>query len=421
MVTSYDVAVIGAGAAGCMAAIRAAQCGKNVVVAERNGAPGKKVLLTGNGRCNLTNTASLDVFIEKFTPRGEFLRSAFFAFSNQDLMEFFRAQGLPLKIEDEGRVFPATDDARLVVAILEHCLKEYDVTMRYRARVTACQYAQENHFILTTQDGQRIDARKVIVATGGKSYEATGSTGDGYAIARSFGHTVTPLMPALVPLIAREGWVKDLQGLALENVRVSFYYGGKKRSCDIGELLFTHFGVSGPLVLDMSGGIVEMLTRHKEVQMKIDLKPGLEETRLERDLMSLFASHGNVHIKNSMQDLLPKSMVAVFLSLAKVPLEKPGHQITQRERKALVRLCKVFPLTITGSLGIEQAMVTRGGVTTKEIDPRTLESKIARGLYFAGEVLEGAASSGGYNLQKAFSTGYLAGEKAAETAREKKR
>ncbi len=413
---AYDIAVIGGGAAGSMAAIRAGQLGKSVVLIERNDSIGRKIMITGKGRCNLTNTAPVDVFIKKFGSRGKFLRSAFFRFSNEDLMEFFRSKGLALKAERQGRVFPASDKARSVVSVLEEHLKENRVDVVYGMRIVDLEY-RDGSFALVSEDGVRLDAKKVIVSTGGVSYKATGSTGDGFTIAGRLGHKVAPLTQALVPLKTKERWVKELQGLSLKNIRIIFHARDKKRVSDIGELIFTHFGVSGPLVLDMSGDIVSALEKHKEIRMTIDLKPGLEKERLETRLVRLFAAKGNVQIKNLMQDVLPRAMIAVFLSLLKIAPEKRTNQITKEERSAIIDMLKAFPVTIVECLPIEEAMVTDGGVSMKEIDPRTMESKVTPGLYFAGEVIEGRAPSGGYNLQQAFSTGYLAGEKAAECVR----
>lgn len=408
----YDIAIIGAGAAGCMAAIRAAELGAKVVLIERNDAIGRKIMITGKGRCNLTNAAPIDLFIKKFNPGGEFLRSALFAFSNDDLIAFFRERGLEIKIERQGRAFPATDKARSIISVLEDSLQKGGITVTHGVRIVGIE-RRGDRFVLSAESGACLEAKKVIIATGGASYAATGSTGDGYTIAARLGHTVTPLAPALVPLTTKERWVKGLQGLGLENVRITFHIGGKKLVSEVGEVMLTHFGISGPLILDMSGDIVAALGKHGEIPLTIDLKPGLREEQIESRLVHKFTVKGGAQAKNLMQDLLPKRMIPVFLSLAGIAPEKRTNQITKADRSAVIRLLKAFPLTITGSLPIEEAMVTGGGVSKKEINPRTMESKIVPGLYFAGEVIEGAAPSGGYNLQQAFSTGYLAGEKAA--------
>lgn len=408
----YDIAVVGAGAAGSMAAIKAAQLGKRVILIERNDSLGRKIMLTGKGRCNITNTASIEVFIKKFNPGGEFLRTALFSFFNEDLMDFFRSNGLELKVERQGRVFPSTDNARSVVSVLEKCLKDNTVRILYNTRIAAIEI-KGGSFTLIFKDGFSICSKKVIIATGGASYGATGSTGDGFVIARHMGHKIIPLKGALVPLKTKERWVKDLQGLALENVRISFNADGKKIVSDIGEIIFTHFGISGPLVLDLSGSLVPLIEENKEVAASIDLKVALTREGLEKKLIGKFVSEGNFKIKNLMQDMLPKRMVKTFLSVSCIMPEKTANQITRQERNTIINNLKAFPLTVSGSLTIDDAMVTAGGVSRKDINPRTMESRIIPGLYFAGEVIEGAAPSGGYNLQQAFSTGYLAGKCAA--------
>lgn len=409
---AYDIAVIGAGPAGIMAAIRAAQLGKKVILIERNDAIGKKLLMTGKGRCNLTNSAPLDAFVERFGKQGSFLRSAFFKFCNEDLMAFFRDKGLELKTERQGRVFPVTDDSRAIVKVLNEYLSGSGVETRYNSRVKALRKKAAT-FQIELEDGNEVEAAKVIIATGGASYKATGSTGDGFRIAEQLGHTIAKLKPGLVPLKAEEEWVKGLQGLALENIRVTFECGRKKIVSDIGELMFTHFGVSGPLVLDLSGDVVELLEKHGNAGLLIDLKPGLTIDQLDKRLLNEFKDSGTKSVKNIFKALLPLRLIDALIETAGVDRNKRGSQISQDERRRLVRALKGLRLTVTGALPIEEAMVTGGGVSTKEIDPRTMGSKVVEGLYFAGEVIEGAASSGGYNLQQAFSTGYLAGESAA--------
>lgn len=417
MMAEYDIAVIGAGAAGAMAAIRAGQRGRKVALIERNDAIGKKILLTGKGRCNITNSAPLAVFIEKFGERGEFFRNAFSAFSNEDLMDFFKSSGLELKVERQGRVFPASDKAGSVIACLAECLVKNNVETLYNMRLEGLLSTdavdQRSGFILKFKDKPDIRAAKVILATGGKSYKITGSTGDGFEIAEKLGHTILPLKPGLVPLKTKDPWIKDLQAVALEKIRITFSAGRKKIVSGIGELMFTHFGVSGPLVLDLSYKALEMLEGKEEICLSIDLKPALTESQLEDRIVKDIAKKGNMSMGNFMKDYLPKRMIEVFLGLACVKHDQKTNQLTQVQRRAMIKLFKAFPLTITGSLAIEEAMVTGGGVSTKEIDPRTMESRRIKGLYFAGEIIAGAAASGGYNLQQAFSTGYLAGEKAS--------
>jgi len=408
----YDIAIIGAGPAGIMAAIRASQLNKDVALIEKNNRIGKKILITGKGRCNVTNAASLDVFIERFGKQGSFLRSAFSAFFNQDLMDFFKSKGLSLKVERQGRIFPVTDKAGSVVEVLKKPLMKKNVKIIYNTNALDVK-KKNNIFRLNIFNESNICARKVILATGGVSYKATGSTGKGFHIARRLGHAIQPLMPALVPLKVKEAWVKQLQGLSLKNVRITFVYGKKKVVSDIGEILFTHFGISGPLILDLSGKIVALLKEHRKISLFIDLKPGMEPEKLRNRLLREFTAKGKFYFKNIMKDLLPHRLIPAFMSISGIDPEKTANQVAKYERESIITVLKAMPLTITGSLDIGKAMVTNGGVSTKEIDPRTMQSKLVPGLYFAGEIIDGCASSGGYNLQQAFSTGYLAGEKAA--------
>ncbi len=415
----YDIAVVGAGPAGIMAAIRAAELEKNVVLVERNSFLAKKILITGRGRCNLTNIAPLDTFIGKFGKQGAFLRSAFFAFFNQDLIDFFESKNLKLKIERQGRVFPVSDKASCVVKVLKDCLRKNRVKILYNMRLRDIK--RKNGFFRLSLEGEgEIEAEKVILATGGASYKITGSSGDGFRIAEKLGHTVVPLKPALVPLKTRESWVKELQGLSLKNIRLSFEYGKKKIVSDVGEFVFTHFGVSGPLILDLSGVLVSILREHREIRLSIDLKPGLKPEQLEVRLLNEFKAKGNTQLKNIMKGLLPQRLISLFIGLLNLNPQRKGSEITRGERRSIINLLKGLPLSIIGSLPIEKAMVTGGGIFTKEINPRTMESKVVPGLYFAGEIIDGDAVSGGYNLQQAFSTGYLAGDSSSRIDLESK-
>ena len=408
----FDIAVIGAGPAGIMAAIRAAELKSDVALIERNGSIGKKMLLTGKGRCNITNTAPLDTFIEKFGPQGDFLRTAFLSFSNEDLMDFFKSKGLELKVERQGRVFPVTNRASSIIEVLTKCLADSKVKVLYGMRVKNVKKA-DGGFSVGFESGTAIKADKVILSMGGASFKATGSAGDGFRVAEGLGHTVVKLKAGLVPLKTKEPWVKELQGLSLENVRITFESGKKRISSDIGDIIFTHFGVSGPLVLDLSAKVVSLFEGNQTVRLLINLKPSLKPEQLEIRLLKDFSRKGNPQLKNVMKSLLPNRLIGVFIGLAGLDPKKKPNQITQAERRSIVTLLKAFPLTVIGSLPIEEAMVTGGGISMKEINPRTMESRLVPGLYFAGEMIEGYASSGGYNLQQAFSTGYLAGENAA--------
>ena len=408
---SYDIAVVGAGPAGAMAAIRAAQLNKKVVLLEKNDSIGKKILLTGKGRCNLTNVASVDDFIEKFGKNGVFLRSAFSRFFNEDLIEFFKAKGLDLKIERQGRVFPCTDRAVSVLRVLRDYLLDNNVSVLYSMRIKDIKRG-DGFFQLHLEDRSDILSKKVILATGGVSFKATGSTGDGLRIARGFGHKIIPLRPGLVPLRTKEGWVRDLQGLTLKNIRLVFHSGRKKIVSEIGELLFTHFGVSGPLVLDLSSEVVCLLESNQGIFLSVDLKPALTKVEIEERLLREVKACGNTKLRNILKEWLPAKLIPVFIKLSGVNADKKANQLSKDERRTLVNLFKDLSLTVIGSLPIEEAMVTCGGVALDEINPQTMESRVIPGLYFAGEILDTQAPSGGYNLQQAFSTGYLAGEQA---------
>ncbi len=411
MKRGYDIAVIGAGPSGIMAAIRASGSGKKVVILEKNDAVGKKLLMTGKGRCNITNSCDPEGFVKKFGACGQFLRNAFYAFSSEDLVDFFGKAGVEMKTERQGRVFPATDKSSSVVEALKRSLEASGVEILYGSSASGIK-KDAGGFTVNIHGKEDVGAKKVIIATGGASYKVTGSTGDGFRMAGELGHDIRPLRAELVPLVTEEEWVKDLQGLGLENIRIVFSSGKKKIESPVGELMFTHFGVSGPLVLDLSGEVTALLEEGREVALHIDLKPGLREEQLESKLIHKFTSKGHSMMKNIMKDVLPGRLIPVFLGIAGIPEGRMSNQVTKDERKSIMRLLKALPLKIKRSLAIEEAMVTAGGVSIKDIDPRTMESKKVPGLYFAGEVMEGSAPSGGYNLQQAFSTGYLAGEKA---------
>jgi len=406
-----DVAVIGGGAAGCMAAIRASEFGRSVLLLEKNESIGKKIMITGNGRCNLTNSLPIDGFIEKFGQGGEFYRTAFYAFSNEDLISFFRAKGLEMVPEKYGKIYPSTGKAMSVVNVLEQCLNDGGVSLHKNTSIADI-VPEKGFFRVVAKDGREFPAKKVVLAAGGASYKSTGSTGDGYEIARRLGHTVEPISPALVPLTVKEEWIKNLQGISLENTAISFVSEKKKVVSGPGEIMFTHYGLSGPLVLDMSSDILSGLAKQDEIRVFIDVSQGASRDELEKHLLDVFASGGSQIIKSVLENMVPKRMAGSILALTGIKPEKKANQIDKTERLALVEAIKAFPVTVNGSLPLEAAMVTAGGVSKKEIDPRSMGSKIVPGLYFAGEIIEGAAPSGGFNLQKAFSTGYLAGEKA---------
>ena len=410
----YDVAVVGAGPAGSMAAIRSRQLKKNVIVIERNGVIGKKILLTGNGRCNITNTAPIEVFIKNFGKQGMFLKPAFFAFRNHNLMDFFKAQGLNFTIEDRGRVFPVTNKAFSVVRALREYLVTNKVEISYNARVVKLERTDGLfQLALDRSDNNMVYAEKVILATGGISYKKTGSSGDGFRIAESLGHTVVDLRPALIPLRIKETWIKQLQGLSLKDIRISIKCGNKNVVSPRGELIFTHFGISGPLVLDVSSTVVSALGDHGKAVLSIDFIPEVSHEQLREQLLSECTTGRNSQIKSVIRKFLSQRLVSVFMQVLDIEMRKRANQITKKERVLIAVMLKSFPLTVTGSLSLEEAMVTNGGISTKEIHSKTMESRVVPGLYFAGEIIDGCGKSGGYNLQQAFSTGYLAGEKAS--------
>lgn len=397
-----------------MAAIRASELSQGVTLLEKNPVLGKKLLLSGKGRCNLTNACGLDAFIERFSGRGEFLRDAFRKFFNRDLMRFFEERGLKLKTERQQRVFPFTDRANSVLEVLKRELEKDRVEFMFNSALKDILVRENKVQAAVLRDGKIIPAGKIILATGGVSYAFTGSTGEGINIARKLGHRISPLRPGLVPLEIKEH-PKLLQGLTLKNIRLRFGDGRRQIVSDIGELLFTGFGVSGPLVLSLSGEIADWLKENKKVYLEIDLKPALSLEQLDHRLLREFRRNPKKSIKNILKALLPQRLIGVFSEILKSRPDKKASQITQAERRALIALLKGFRLDVSATRPIEEAMVTRGGVSLKEINPRTMESRIIKGLYFAGEMLDIDADTGGFNLQAAFSTGYLAGESAASS------
>jgi predicted Rossmann fold flavoprotein len=410
----YDIAILGAGAAGCMAAIKASGLKKNVLLLERNSSLGKKILLTGNGRCNLTNTASTDIYIKKFTRSGQFLRTAFSRLTNEGLINFFNHKGLEFRIEDKGKVFPVTNKARSIISILEQCLNECHVDIAYNTCVTDIQH-EKTSFLMTTQNNINIEAKRLIIATGGSSYQTTGSDGNGAILARRLGHTLIPFTPALVSLRTAEKWIKDLRGLSFQKVRITRCHNSKKIVSEPGDILFTHFGLSGPLFIDLSAAMISELEKYKEVKITIDLIPEMDAQKLSAKIAQASIAHGSAHINYFISEFLPKRMTPLFLFLLNIKPEKMLNQITKKERLAIIEAFKAFPLTIIGSLSMAQAMASNGGISIDEIHQKTMESKLIPGLYFAGEIIDGRGPSGGYNLQQAFSTGFLAGESAVQS------
>ena len=404
-----QVLVVGAGPAGMMAAITAAENGASVTLLEKMKRPGRKMMITGKGRCNVTNAADVPEIIRQFKGNGAFLHSAFAAFDNQDVMRFFEDQGVPLKVERGGRVFPVSDHAVDCVDAMVGRLHELGVTMETDVSVRAVLLEQGHARGVRTVTGAMYPADAVILAMGGASYPGTGASGDGYAIARALGHTVTPILPSLVPLETEEMWPKDVQGLSLRNVRCKLLVDGKERQNLFGEMMFTHFGVTGPIILSLSREAARALHGKHFVELELDLKPALTPEKLDARLLRDFEKYQRKEVKNALVDLLPGRLIPVVVDAAYLDPEKPIHQLTAEERGRLADALKHLVLTVTKTRPIDEAIVTAGGVSVKEIDPRTMESKLVSGLYFAGELVDVDAFTGGYNLQAAFSMGVAAG------------
>jgi hypothetical protein len=402
------VIVIGGGAAGMMAAYAAATCGHRVTLLEQNEKLGKKLYITGKGRCNITNASDMDTLFSNVMSNRKFLYSAFYAFDNEQVVAFFEENGLRTKIERGNRVFPVSDHSSDVIAALARALKKEGVTVRLHTKVSKLLIEEGRATGVRLSDGTTMPADAVIVATGGFSYQATGSTGDGYRMAEESGHKLVPHTPSLVPFETKEPWVQELQGLSLRNVSVSVYNGKKKLYEDFGEMLFTHFGVSGPLILSASGAIKPSLFT-QELSLYIDLKPALDADQLDKRILRDFEEAKNKQFKNSITHLLPAKLIPVMIALSGIDPEKKVNEISREERAHLVALLKKLPLTVTGLRGWNEAIITKGGVSVKDINPSTMESKLVPGLYFCGEVLDLDALTGGYNLQIAWSTGHLAG------------
>ena len=408
MIKEFDVVIIGAGAAGMMAAVSASLSHKSCIILEKNKIAGKELLITGKGRCNITNSADIEEIIKNFPGNGKFLYSTLYTFSNTDLIEFFNTNGLMTKEERGGRIFPVSDRSGDVVETLLKVLTEKKVPILYNTAVK--DLVLNNNVIdgVTTDKGDVFRCKSVIVATGGKSYPKTGSTGDGYVLAKKAGHNVIPPEPALVPLYVKESFVKELMGLSLRNIGITFYLpGGKKIFNDFGEMIFTHFGVSGPTVL--TGSRVISNFGYKDCVIAIDLKPALDEKKLDMRLLRDFEKYSNKMYKNALDDLLPSKMIPVFVHLSKIDPEMQVNQITAEQRKDIISLLKNFTVTVEKPAPLDEAIVTKGGVDVKEINSTTMESDIVKGLFFAGEVLDIDGFTGGYNLTAAFSTGYTAG------------
>ncbi|WP_315436700.1 NAD(P)/FAD-dependent oxidoreductase [uncultured Selenomonas sp.] len=404
------IVIVGAGPAGMMAATAAAECGGSVLLMEKMSRVGRKMMITGKGRCNVTSADEIPDIIKNIVGNGRFLNSSLRAFDNVDVMAFFERLGVPLKTERGNRVFPVSDRALDVVDAIVRHLHDQKVEIRTNAAVTELIIEDGRVCGVRLADGTHVEAAAVILATGGASYPATGSTGDGYALARAAGHTVTEIFPALVPLVTSDAWVKDVQGLSLRNVRATLYHAGRKEQDFFGEMLFTHFGVTGPIILQLSRRTSELFAAGQgELELRLNLKPALTHEKLRERVERDFVKYERKQLRNAMIDLLPKRLIDPVLNAADLSPERSAQQVSAKERKRLVHTLQALALRVTGTRPIAEAIVTAGGVATREIDPRTMESKLVKHLYFVGELVDVDAHTGGYNLQAAFSMGHAAG------------
>ena len=407
------VIVVGGGAAGMFAAIAAAKNGHQVTLYEKNEKLGKKIFITGKGRCNITNAADMEELFDAVVTNSKFLYSSFYGYTNQNVIDFFEDAGVPVKIERGNRVFPISDHSSDVIRALEREMKKVGVKVCLNTEVKSveAEKGKFNKVVLKDTTTQTADA--CIVATGGLSYRSTGSTGDGFRFAENVGHKVTQCFPSLVPMETKEPWICELQGLSLRNVEAKILDGKKELYKDFGEMLFTHFGVSGPLIISASSYVCKKFMdkngQKKELTLEIDLKPALTEEQLDQRVLRDFEENHNRQFKNAITKLFPTKLIPVMLELGGIDPEKKVNSIEKEERKQFVHLIKHFRMTLTGLRDYPEAIITKGGVNVKEIDPGTMESKLVKGLYFAGEVLDLDALTGGFNLQIAWSTGYAAG------------
>ena len=410
---SYDVIVVGAGPAGLLAAGRAAECGASVLLLEKMNQEGRKLLITGKGRCNITNDAQIGEFITHIYPNGKFLRNAFSQFFSGDIIDLLKRYGVESTLERGGRYFPASNKSADVLKALLRWVRQNKVEIRTGFRVEKL-IVEENKITGVVANGQKIMAPKVVLATGGNSYPATGSNGEGYELARKVGHTIERVRPALVPLETAGDLAQSLQGLNLKNVRAAVWVNGKKEGEDFGEMIFTHFGLSGPIILTLSRIVVDAIHRNEKVEITIDLKPALDDQKLDDRLVRDLNEHGKKMVGNIFRFWLPATMVPVFIELSGIDPEKECHQVSSKERKQIRNLMKNLSFTVSGHRSFKEAIITAGGVSRDEISSKTMESKLVSGLFFAGEMIDLDAETGGYNLQIAYSTGWLAGSSAGD-------
>lgn len=409
------VLIIGGGAAGMFASIFAAKSGHEVHVFEKNEKLGKKLFITGKGRCNITNACDLEELFPAVISNARFLYSSFYSFTNQDVIDYFEHLGVKTKIERGNRVFPESDHSSDVIRALEREMRNIGVKIHLDTEVKKVVSEDKCFQEVILSDGKHIKGDACIIATGGVSYRLTGSTGDGHRFANDLGHKVTELLPALVPLETKEAWVPELQGLSLRNINASVYEGKKKLYEEFGEMMFTHYGVTGPVILSASSVIGKKLTKNiqegkdKSIILKVDLKPALSKEQLDQRVLRDFEENKNKQFKNSLNKLFPAKLIPVMIELSGISPDKKVNEISREERQNFVELIKSLPMTIARLRGFNEAIITKGGVSVKEVNPSTMESKLVQGLYFAGEVLDLDAVTGGYNLQIAWSTAYLAG------------
>ena len=401
------VIVVGGGAAGMMACHAAAMCGHQVTLLEKNEKLGKKIYITGKGRCNLTNASDMEVLFANVMSNRKFLYSAFYTFDNNQVIDLFEMNGMATKTERGNRVFPVSDHSSDVISTMAKVLKNDNVEVKLNTTVQGL-IIKENKACGVIVNGKEISADNVILCTGGLSYPSTGSTGDGYEFAKKAGHRITDCTPSLVPFNIREEWVKDLQGLSLKNSAVTIYDEKKKLYSDFGEMLFTHFGVSGPMILSASGNI-KAGEFAKPLKLVIDLKPAMTEEQLDKRILRDFDENKNKQFRNSVSKLLPSKLIPIIIDLSGIDPDKKVNEISKEERNHFVHLLKNLTMTINGLRGWNEAIITKGGINVKDVNPSTMESKLVSNLFFAGEVLDLDAMTGGYNLQIAWSTGYLAG------------
>ena len=417
MKSETDVIVVGAGAAGMMAAIEAATADCKVLLLERNEKAGKKIFITGKGRCNVTNACHREDLFPNIISNEKFLYSAIYQFDNHQVMDFFQREGCPLKVERGNRVFPLSDHSSDVIRVLTDKMKSLGITVRYHTLIKDLLVGEDGVLGVVLENGQRVYGNKIILATGGLSYSPTGSDGKMLEILEKYGHKIVEPKPSLVPFEIKEDLGERLQGLALKNVELIIRDGKKELFRGMGEMLFTHFGISGPLVLSASSYYAKKAYK-KQVKASLDLKPALNEEQLNKRVLRDFEESKNKQFKNSLDKLLPAKMIPVIIEYSGINPEKKVNEISREERRGLVHLLKNLEMNITGTRGFREAIITQGGVAVKEINPSTMESKKIKGLYMAGEMLDIDALTGGYNIQMAWSTGHLAGKSAAKAIKE---